>query len=102
RTSASVLRRNPAGLYLSHDGPILSRLGSTERELLVMRTWSSERLHRAWPDRGDLHRLAEDFRVVWQELPRSRLVRMVAVGIDRPIEQWKETIDLYEAIEPVP
>lgn len=77
--------------------PILGRLVSLERELLMVRTFHADLLHRGHPRRDDPRALAAAVRFEREDLPKSLLVRGIAADPSRPVTDWADAIDEYEA-----
>ena len=77
--------------------PFLSRFVSLDREVLMVRTFHSELLHRAHPHREDPRALAAALRVDREDLPKSLLVRAFAADLGGPLEDWAGAIEQYDA-----
>lgn len=80
-----------------------SPLDRVDRELRMMRAWHSERLHGVASLRDDPRELARNLQPVTQEtLPKSLLVRMVAIDEAATMKDWAEAIDTFDAFVGAP
>jgi hypothetical protein len=78
--------------------PPTSPIGNPERELLMVRTYHSDRLHLVEPVRDDPRGIVRLLPPVKKEdLPKSLLVRIVAMDERSSIGDWAEAIEAYDA-----